>query len=73
MDEGRERKRKRVKICEEVEKSDKPKEERDEAQHQVYDLGDVRTDEPISVVKWMEEKGEEALDYYHSCGGVVSY
>ncbi|QHO11686.1 hypothetical protein HN51_069426 [Arachis hypogaea] len=62
MDGGGERKRKRVKICEEIEKSDKPKEGRDEAQHQVYDLGDVRTDEPISVVKWMEEKGEEALD-----------
>ncbi|RYR12715.1 hypothetical protein Ahy_B04g070116 isoform A [Arachis hypogaea] len=62
MDGGGERKRKRVKICEEVEKSDKPKEGRDEAQHQVYDLGDVRTNEPISVVKWTEEKGEEALD-----------
>ncbi|QHO50031.1 uncharacterized protein DS421_1g19120 [Arachis hypogaea] len=56
------RKQKRVKICEVVEKSDKPNEGRDEAQHQVDDLGDVRTDEPISVVKWMEEKGGEALD-----------
>ncbi|QHO06642.1 uncharacterized protein DS421_14g456480 [Arachis hypogaea] len=51
MDGGGEQKRKRVKIFEEVEKSDKPKEGRDEAQHQVYDLGDVRIDEPISVVK----------------------